>query len=554
MKHVIKQKRRRLIILKVILVFLLVLIALGIKVLAQNENHIMLIDNSSSMQKYYLSNPAAQEFDNLISSFFQMNRIFKKGDIIRVLLFNESSEEIYPAPGKEPVFTVDIEKAVVQNLKWAGANKCSYRMQALQQAITTCGENPAIIWMLTDNLPDFKNINTHIDTFYAHIFSSTSIVSFYLVPISNPEILISRESANKTGLLLYILKYAPHDIPSKNSADFRKLIESSLTSLGKTAFLCKPLEKEVIILNKYKVKPNQKLQCRIDEIPYEIFNIIKYDGMEINCETKIAEWKRSIAHIKSKLYLATFNSYKAGKEATSAIRPEIVSAQLNKSSIAENKISISTLPSTFIGEADIGNFAPWILGQKGKIWFRAYYTITEIESKMILKDEIRSKINTINNLEKIEYFLPGHSYINNGFPFYIAFSVYFSPVHMILVSLIIIFIIVVGIIYFYILLKPIACFIYTSHGNFYFDISILRPYHLYFDKKKMGTIKRGISCAIKFIPAPDVNLCGSNKAKILKKKGETLELSYQEIEEKIEFKCFRRKTSMRPKKNELREK
>jgi hypothetical protein len=554
MKYVIKQKRQKMIILKIILIFLLILITLGIKALAQNENHIMLIDNSSSMQNYYLSNPMAQAFDNLISSFFQMDKIFKKGDIIRVLLFNESSEEIYPAPGKEPIFTGDTEKAIVQNLKWAGVHKCAYRMQALHQAIMTCGENPAIIWILTDNVQDLKNINTHIDTFYAHIFSSASIVSFYLVPISNPELLIPRESENKTGLLLYILKYEPHGIPSKNSVDFRQLIESSLASLGKTAFLCKPLEKEVIILNKYKVKTNQKVQCSIDEIPFELFNIIKYDRMEINCETKIAEWKRSIAHIQSKLSFATFNSYKAGKEAISATQPEIVSAHLNKSSIAENRISISTLPSTFIGEADSGNFAPWILGQKGRIYCRAYYTITEIESKMVLKDEIRSKFNTINNLEKIEYFLPKYNYINNGFPFYIAFSVYFSPVHMILVSLFIILIAVLGIIYLYILLKPIACFIYTSHGNFYFDISILRPYHLYFDKKKIGTMKRGSSCALKFIPAAGVSLNGSKKAKTLHRKGESFTPSIEEVEEKIEFKCLRRKTSIRPKKKRTKKK
>jgi hypothetical protein len=543
-----KPKRQKPIMLKAILAFLLIIIIFAAKAFTQNEYHIILIDNSSSMQKYYLSDPIAQEFNNLISSLLQMEKIIKHEDIVKVLLFNECCKEIYPASNEEPTFTLDSAKTITGNLKWAGPDKHAYRINALHHAIKGCGENSAIIWMLTDNWQDNKNLNTDIETFYSHIFKSASIVSFYLIPISNPELLISRTSAKRTGLVLYILKYAPREIPSSNIEDFKQLIESSLKSLGKTAYLCKPLQKEVIILNKYKVKTDQKLQCRIDEIPFELFNIIKYNGMEVDCETKIAEWKSSIAHIQSKLSFATFRNYKAGKKATSAVQPEILLTQLNKSSIAENRISINTLPSTFIGEVEIGNFAQWILGQKGKIWYRAYYTITEIESKMVLKDEIHSKVNTINNLEKIEHFLPRHSYINNGFPFYLAVSVFFSPVHTIFIVLLIIIMIAGGIIYFYTLFKPITCCISSSYGDFYCEVNIFKHYHLYFDQKKMGTIKRGILCSIKYIPAAGVSLNGSNKAKTLNRKGESLKLSTEEIEEKIEFKCFRRKMSMRHKK------
>ncbi len=546
-----KPKRQKPIMRKAILAFMLIIIIFAIKAFTQNKHHIILIDNSSSMQEYYLSHPIAQAYTDLISSFLQMDKIIKNGDIVRVLLFNECGKEIYPASNEESAFTSDTVKTITDNLKWAGPDKHAYRINALLHAIKMYGENSAIIWMLTDNWQDINNLNTNIETFYSHIFESESIVSIYLVPLSNPELLISRTTTKRTGLVLYILKYAPHEISSQNIADFKQLIESSLASFGKKAFLCKPLQKEIIILKKYKATTPQKVGYSIDEFPYELFNIIKYDRIDVQCETKMVEWKRPIAQIQSKLSLTTFNSYKAGKEAPLAIPSEFLLAQLDKSSIAENRISISTLPSTFIGDAVIGNFAPGILGQKGKIWYKAYYIITEIESKMILKDEIRSKFSIINNLEKIEYFLPRHSYINNGFPFYLVLSVSFSPVHMIFVSLLIIFIIAAGIIYFYILLKPIACFIYSSHGKFYFELSILKPYILYFNKKKMGTIKRGILCSIKYIPARGVSINGSNKAKNLNRNGENFTLSIEKIEEKIEFKCFRRKTSMSHKKKVL---
>jgi hypothetical protein len=543
-----KPTRQKPIMRKAILVLILIIIIFAVKALTQNEHHIILIDNSSSMQEYYLPHPTAQTYSDLISSFLQMDKIVKNGDIVRILLFNECCKEIYPSSKKELAFTSDTAKTITNNLKWAGPDKHAHRINALLHAIKVYGENSAIIWMLTDNWQDINNLNTNIETFYSYIFESASIVSFYLIPITNPELLISRTSSNSTGLVLYILKYAPHEISSRDITDFKQLIESSLKSLGKTAYLCKPLQKEVIILNKYKVKTDQNVQCRMDEIPYELFSIIKYDGMEINSEAKMAEWKRSKAHIQSKLSLATFNNYKAGKGATSAIQPEIIVTQLNKSSIAENRISLSTLPSTFIGEVEIGNFAPWILGQKGKIWYQAYYTVTEIDSKMVLKDEIRSKFGTINNLEKIEYFLPQHSYINNGFPFYFVLSVSFSPVYTIFIMLLIIIIIAAAIFYFYTLFKPIKCRISSSYGDFYCEINIFKHYHLYFDKKKMGTIKRGILFSIKYIPARGVSLNGLNKAKTLNRKGESFTLSTEEIEEKIEFKCVQRKMSMRHKK------
>jgi hypothetical protein len=226
------------------LFFLTILFILPNEILAQERNHIILLDGSASMKPYYqtglrdwlisplVSNSIFQPKDKVILRTFDRrgNKDFIKDDPKRryqggfdkekVLSSVPSTEE---ATGQFTAIAEGLEISIkdIENYNWSG---------------------DTFIWLITDNVQDTSGSGDDpISPFYEKIYTDPNFRNIYFFPIV--------KEGNPGALVMYSLNYAKKD----TQLALPSLMESLGKSIGNRPVLFRPIRLSSLELDRANI-------------------------------------------------------------------------------------------------------------------------------------------------------------------------------------------------------------------------------------------------------------------------------------------------------------
>lgn len=376
------------------------------KVLAEQRNHIILLDGSGSMKPYYQTGLR----DWLISPLLS-NGVFQSGDKVVLRTFDKRGNKNFIKDDPQRRYQGQLNKEnILASVPLAeeATGKFTAIAEGLEIAIKDIEEynwrGETLIWLITDNVQDTADPGDEpISPFYEKIYTDPNFRNIYFFPIVKDD--------RPGALVMYALNYAKND----NQVPMQNLMEEVGKSIGNRPVLFRPIRLSALELDRSNITletedgltQNAELEdgCIVIPLP----NGRSLSGrIKFKLRSKFREWRIEQANVSNAtVKLDRSDALDIGDTETLQWQLDPRTVELGPQETSKKVYIINLASGRQLSSRSPSFWESFFIEREIKVKAKVRFEVKEPKLKLAFFDdaELADKIRKVKGLEQIEDFL-----------------------------------------------------------------------------------------------------------------------------------------------------